>query len=149
MQKFGAALLFACCAVISGCSGSETAQEEGVSTDPDTAPYSGITAEEMVTLVGTEPFWGAEITDGTLKWTTPENIEGQTIEITRFAGNNGLGFSGTLDGKVMQLAVTPGDCSDGMSDRTYPFTATVIIGERQFFGCGYTDSRPFSGEETP
>ncbi|WFL76249.1 hypothetical protein P7228_09580 [Altererythrobacter arenosus] len=137
------------CFLASACTSEESATAEADSISEDTAAYSGISADEAVTLVGTEPFWGAEITGEDLRWTTPENIEGVTIQVARFAGNNGLGYSGELEGEAMQIAVTPGECSDGMSDRTYPFTATITIGDRQLTGCGYTDVQKYSGEETP
>ena len=48
-----------------------------------------------------------------------------------------------------ETVVTPGECSDGMSDRTYPFTVTLLLGEEQRTGCAWTDLQPYSGPETP
>jgi uncharacterized membrane protein len=122
-------------------------------TGPDesatTHAFNGIGADETVHFTGTEPFWGGEAKDGKLTYTTPENQAGATFAVQRFAGNSGLGFSGTLEGRSFDMAVTRGQCSDGMSDRTYPFTATVRIGEDQRNGCAWTDSHPFSGPEKP
>lgn len=111
--------------------------------------FDGIAPDEAITALGNEPFWNAQVEGETLTYSTPENIEGSLIAISRFAGNGGLGISGTLDGAALQLAITPGECSDTMSDRTYPFTATLTIGDEQRNGCAYTDQQPFSGEETP
>jgi uncharacterized membrane protein len=111
--------------------------------------FDGIGKNEEITLVGTEPFWNMGIEGVTLTYTTPDNMAGTTATVTRFSGNGGLGFSGTLDGQELQIAVTPGDCSDGMSDRTYPFTATVTLGETMLTGCGYTSEHEFRGEENP
>ena len=47
---------------------------------------------------------------------------------SRFAGRGGLSYSGTIDGRSFDMAVTPAECSDGMSDRTYPFVVTLRIG---------------------
>ena len=69
--------------------------------------------------------------------------------MTRFAGNNGLAISGDPGTAAFDLSVTPGACSDGMSDRTYPFTATLLIGNEQRQGCAWTDSQPFTGPERP
>lgn len=115
----------------------------------DVPVYDGIGEGETISLLGTEPFWGAKIAGGTMIYTTPENIDGVSIPVTRFAGNGGLGLHGEWTGKPVQIAVTPGECSDGMSDRIYPFTATVRIGESDLAGCGYTDSQPFTGDATP
>ncbi len=149
MRRIAVPVLLVGSVLVAACEGSSPKAEGNRVTEEETAAYSGIAPEEVLTLVGTEPFWGAEIDGGDLRWTTPENIEGTAIEVTRFAGNNGLGFSGTLEGEVMQVAVTPGACSDGMSDRTYPFTATIEIGDRQLNGCGYSDVQSYTGEETP
>ena len=105
----------------------------------DDRPYDGIAEDATLRLTGTEPFWGATIADGELTWSTPENIDGTTIAVRRFAGRGGLSFSGELDGAAMDVAVTPGDCSDQMSDRTYPFHATVQIGTRQYLGCAWRE----------
>ena len=115
----------------------------------DVPAFDGIGDGETITTLGTEPFWSAKITGSTMIYSTPENIDGTRIEVTRVAGNGGLRFSGTLDGAVLQMAVTPGECSDQMSDRTYPFTVTLTIGEAQLNGCGYTDKQGFEGGETP
>ena len=122
----------------------------GSNETPGEVPvFDEITDEEIITALGTEPFWSAKINGNSMVYTTPENIEGLRLELTRFAGNGGLGFTGGLDGSALQLTVTPGECSDGMSDRTYPFTATLKIGEALLAGCAYTDQQSFSGEELP
>lgn len=122
--------------------------------DPEGAVYDGIAPDETISLLGTEPFWGVEInprSDGgqTARLSSPEDIEGSSFDAERFAGNNGLGFTGELDGKPVQIAITPGTCSDGMSDRSYPFTATVAVGDATLFGCGYSDDAPFAGPQNP
>ncbi|XUU60894.1 COG3650 family protein [Erythrobacter sp. HA6-11] len=111
--------------------------------------YDGIADDEVITLVGTEPFWSMEIKQGTLLYTTPENLEGEVATVSRFEGNNGLGMAGELLEQPLAIAITPGECSDAMSDRTYPFTATVTVGGEQLNGCGYTDQQPFTGDEAP
>lgn len=115
----------------------------------DVPRYDGIAEGETIKLLGNEPYWGAKISDGTMVYSTPENIDGVSIPVTRFAGNGGLGFHGEWGGGPVQVAVTPGECSDGMSDRDYPFTATVKIGGADLVGCGYSDSHPFTGDEAP
>ena len=123
------------------------ARDEGVGEQAEA--FDGIAASETVYLTGTEPFWSAELADGEALYATPENIEGTRFSVQRFAGLNGVGFSGTLDGEQFDVTVTPGECSDAMSDRSYPFTATLLIGTEQRMGCGWTDRQPFSGPETP
>lgn len=123
----------------------------------DTQPFDGIAEDVNISLVGNEPFWNIEIApdgdgDGegySAVYSTPDNIDGAQFPVSRFAGNNGLGFNGELDGGIVQIAITPGDCSDTMSDRTYPYSATVALGARTLYGCGYTSDEPFTGDEAP
>ena len=144
--------------------GSEPAGEYGAETDGttanqapgdapgnanDTAPYSGIAPGETIRVTGTEPFWSGDVRGQSLTYSTPEDIDGATIQVERFAGRNGLALSGELEGAPFDMAITPGECSDGMSDRTYPFTVTLDVGGEQRRGCAWTDSRPFSGPERP
>lgn len=140
-----AASLVAAALLVAGCQQSDGIDESG-------EIFTGIADNATVNLVGNEPFWGMEIAPqagGYLAtYSTPENIDGATFAASRFAGNNGLGFSGELDGAAVQVALTPGECSDGMSDRAYPYTATVAIGETTLYGCGYSSDQPFSGDET-
>ena len=105
----------------------------------DTRPYSEIAEDDVVVALGTEPFWNARIDGETLVWKTPENIDGTSSAVDRFAGRGGVSFSGELRGESLDLAITPGKCNDGMSDRTYPFTATIRIGARQLNGCAHRE----------
>lgn len=126
-------------------------QTENADGAPGTSPegFDGIAASETVRFTGTEPFWGGSVSRERLTYETPENIEGSTIAVRRFTGQGGLGYSGTLDGRSFDMTITPGECSDGMSDRTYPFTVTLRIGEDTRFGCAWTDTQPFDGPDRP
>jgi len=118
--------------------------------DPSsTEPYDGIGADEVLHFTGTEPFWGGDVAGDTLTYSTPENQEGTAIAVKRFAGRGGISFSGKLDQADFEMAITPGECSDGMSDRTYPFTVTLEIGDETRNGCGWTDRQRFEGPEHP
>lgn len=119
----------------------------------DSEAFDGIASTASISVLGNEPFWGLEIVpEGesySATYSNPENIEGTTFEMTRFAGNNGVSFSGELDGEAVQVALTPGNCSDTMSDRSYPYSATASLGGSMLLGCAYTSDEPFTGEETP
>ena len=124
----------------------------GGATVPDadsTEAYDGIREDETVRFSGTEPFWGGTVTGTTLTYTTPENPDGETITVERFAGRGGLSFSGALAAGAFEMMVTPLACSDGMSDRTYPFTVTLKLGDEMRNGCAWTDRQRFEGPEAP
>ncbi|MGB3738274.1 MAG: hypothetical protein WA948_02860 [Pontixanthobacter sp.] len=131
--------------LLAGCSAGDGARV----TQDDSAPFAQIAEGEVVRFTGTEPFWGGEVVGEQLIYTTPENPDGATIQVRRFAGMNGLGYSGTLDGAAFDLAITPGTCSDQMSDRSYPYTATLRLGDETRNGCAFTDAQPFAGPKTP
>lgn len=114
-----------------------------------TDPYDGIASDEVLHFTGTEPFWGGEAQGTTLTYSTPEDPDGTTIAVERFAGRGGLALGGQLADQAFEMMVTPLTCSDGMSDRTYPFTITLQIGRETRNGCGWTDARPFEGPEHP
>lgn len=128
-----AALLAAC--------GSDEAQNVPGDTANGEA-FSGIADDAVLHLTGTEPFWGGTVRDETFTYSTPEDMEGTQIAVTRFAGRGGLSFSGELEGRALDLAITPAECSDGMSDRTYPFVATLQLGTEQREGCAWLESAP-------
>ncbi len=136
------ALLVTAFAALAACTPSD-------SIGRDTQPYAGIAKDETLTLLGTEPFWNIEISGSSADYSSPEMPDGTPFEVERFAGNNGLGYSGELSGRAMQIAITPGECSDGMSDRSYPFTATVTWGDDTLYGCGFTNNQRFTGDEAP
>jgi len=120
-----------------------------VATAADTQAYSGIGADEVVHFTGTEPFWGGQVSGEALTYTTPENQTGEMIAVDRFAGRNGISFSGELGGMPFVLAVTPGECSDGMSDRRYPFTVTLQVKGEQRKGCAWSDKHPLADAAKP
>lgn len=122
---------------------------QGDQISRDAQPFDGIREDEQLTLVGNEPFWNVEIAGDAAIYTARENMDGTQFVVSRFAGNNGLGFSGELEGEAIQITVTPGVCSDSMSDREYPFTVTITWGDRTLNGCGYTDAQPFTGDAAP
>lgn len=124
--------------LVSACSDASEVEQ--------TAGFDAIAADETVYFLGNEPFWGGEVTGTSLRYSTPENSAGDTFEVSRFVGNSGLGLSGQLAGAAFDLTITIGECSDTMSDRAYPFTATLKIDEELRSGCAWTDEMPFTND---
>lgn len=139
MHRFSPAV----CAVLIALTACQGANHEPVPV------FDGIGPEEVIRFTGTEPFWGGEAAGSELTYTTPDNSAGDLITVERFAGNSGLGLSGELGGQAFDMTVTPGECTDGMSDRTYPLTVTLSLGDDIREGCGWTDRLPFDGPENP
>ena len=141
--------LAACQQSNAGPDGAAEAAPGAVPDAESTEAYDGIGPDETLHLTGTEPFWGGEVRGSSMTYTTPENPEGTEIAIERFAGRGGLSFSGSLDGAALEMTATPLPCSDGMSDRTYPFTVTLKLGQELRNGCGWTEREPFEGTAQP
>ncbi len=118
---------------------------------PGTSPegFNAIAPDEVISFGGTEPFWGGTITGDELTYSTSENVGGEVVRVKRFTGQGGLGFSGGLGGRNFDLLITQGRCSDGMSDRTYPYVATLRLGEELREGCAHTDRQPYEGPARP
>ena len=49
----------------------------------------------------------------------------------------------------LTVTLKMGACSDGMSDRTYPFAVTLQVRGEKREGCAWTDKQAFSGPEHP
>lgn len=130
---------------LSGCHARRGEDNGGVPGDVDShKPFAEIAENETLHFVGTEPFWSGEATRNTLNYSTPATPDGTKISVTRFGGRNGLGLSGKLEDRTFDLTVTPGTCSDGMSDRRFPFTVTLKLGEEVRQGCAWTDRQRFT-----
>lgn len=150
MNRLAPFSLVAAVAMLSACQGEggRAADGKGVREGPGPA-FTGIALDERLRFTGTEPFWGGEATGSELVYTTPENPQGVRVSISRFAGNNGLSLSGQLGGQGFDMAVTEAPCSDGMSDRSYPFTVSLRMAGEERSGCAWTDRKPFSGPPAP
>lgn len=113
----------------------------------DTQPFAGIGANETINMTGTEPFWNVEVVGNSITYSTPEQIDGITGVVERFAGRGGYSLSGTLEGRILDATITPAECSDGMSDRQFPFAVTIMLGSDVLEGCGWTQATPFTEAE--
>lgn len=97
---------------------------------------AGVDLDQPLRVLGTEPFWAVDITPPGLTYSGVDRPEQK-------AANPGPTLQGTVAVWTTQtearapLVVTlmATDCSDGMSDRTYPLTAKVEIGGDTLTGC--------------
>lgn len=137
------------CVGMAGLALAACAPDSATDGDRAAPTFDGIAAVETVNFTGTEPFWGGEVRGDTLTYSTPEDIEGTQIAVSRFAGLGGVSWSGELDGQPFDLSLTEGECSDGMSDRTYPFVATLSVRGETRRGCAWSEARPFEGPANP
>jgi len=100
------------------------------------APAPQIVPGPSFRLVGNEPFWAVHIDSTVIRYITPEDTSG-----TRFPPVKPLQLGDTLrwtsstPATIIEVWVVPESCSDGMSDRTWSYRASVQVGDRKLQGC--------------
>ncbi|MBA4808505.1 hypothetical protein [Brevundimonas sp.] len=126
-------------AVLTGASGCYDRNDKGPESapPPETAPVlGGVDLGRPVRALGTEPFWSVEITPDNLVYTRMDQPK-------QNAPNRGATVQGTVATyatstdlkQALNVVLIATECSDGMSDRTYPLTARVEIGDDTLSGC--------------
>ena len=86
--------------------------------------------------LGTEPFWHVRVDGDTLVFSTPEDQDGRTMRGRRVPSRTGFAYVGNDGEKKFPLDISPGECSDGMSDNRYEYAATFTYGDATYKGCG-------------
>lgn len=84
-------------------------------------------------LSGTEPFWRVDVKGTTLVLTRPDPEPAVTGANASLAASSG---KATWTTPALTATVTAKTCSDGMSDRVYPYEAVVKVGDLELKGCG-------------
>lgn len=97
----------------------------------------GVDLNQPLRVIGTEPFWAVEITPDTLTYSGVERPE--QVFLTPGADVQGTTAVYAVENEgesSIKVTVMATECSDGMSDRIYPLTAMVEIGDETLNGCG-------------
>ena len=119
---------------------------------PEPAPVlGGVDLAQPVRALGTEPFWIVELTGTEMVYTAPEPPEQRAPQPNPVVqGTTATWETETADGTTLSVTLIATECSDGMSDRTYPLTAMVKLGERELTGCAASTAAVMStGESGP
>ncbi|MDB5468766.1 MAG: hypothetical protein JWR84_326 [Caulobacter sp.] len=87
-------------------------------------------------FVGAEPFWHLDVKGTTLVLTRPDE-PAVTATNAGLAASSGKAIWTAQAGTTTVIAtLEAGTCSDGMSDRVYPYKAEVKLGDLLLKGCG-------------
>lgn len=109
---------------------------------PGPAPVlAGVDLTRPLRVGGNEPFWAIEMTGSEMIYAgadRPGQRAPQPPPVMQ--GTMAVWESTTTAGNPLKVTLTATDCSDGMSDRTYPLTAMVEIGGEPLLGCAATAS---------
>lgn len=91
-----------------------------------------------LTLLGVEPFWDITLSDTNLVLSQPSE-ESLWFEYNRInISNDGVEIeaSGSEPHETIYITFSEGSCSDGMSDNTHPYRASLVYKGNTFEGCG-------------
>lgn len=98
---------------------------------------------ENLQASGTEPFWGIKVEGAALTYTTPETMDTpRQLQATRSSDAAGLHFVGENGGTEFRLDVRREACSDGMSEREYPFSVSLLLDGKTAKGCAFDQASP-------
>jgi uncharacterized membrane protein len=86
-------------------------------------------------LNGTEPFWAIDLDGQKLTYSSVAEPEKRTASIARSEVGGKLLLTGSLAGRTMTVTIAREQCSDGMSDRIYAYSANVTYGDEALKGC--------------
>lgn len=151
MRAFASILVTSALAalVLGACSPSAEAPE-GPEAAPAPAPVlAGVDLTQPLRALGTEPFWAVELTGSEMVYSGADRPEQRAPQGEPVIQGTMAIWEGTTGaGNPLKVTLTATDCSDGMSDRTYPLTAMVRIGEETLMGCAATVSATMSTGES-
>lgn len=100
-----------------------------------TTPQAAVNADFLGPLqaAGTEPFWGLRVGGKELVFSRPGQADVRVANPgPRMEGKSAVWAA---PHGALELTLTPGHCSDGMSDRDYPYTAVVVADGQTLSGC--------------
>ena len=87
--------------------------------------------------IGTEPFWNVALDGSDLRYTSADTPTPRSAAVVRHQANGVLELTGRFSGRPLRASIRRAPCSDGMSDRRYPFAMTLAIEGRVLTGCAY------------
>ena len=120
----------------SGRTSAAPADSPAAPVEPASAPAVPETAINAdfagpLQAAGTEPFWGLSIREDGLTLTRPDHPALQVAN----PGPAHEGKAAVWTTPGLKATLTPVHCSDGMSDRDYPYAAVVVVGTETLKGC--------------
>ncbi|MGB3393799.1 MAG: hypothetical protein WA956_12385 [Stenotrophomonas sp.] len=120
-------------------------------TDAEALPAAGPSARNepaadfpaTLQAIGTEPFWSVKVEGDVLVHTTPETMDApRQLQATRSSDVEGLHLAGGNGDAGFRLDVRREACSDGMSDREYPFGVSLLLDGKTARGCAFDPALP-------
>ncbi|MCS6626375.1 hypothetical protein N0B44_25975 [Roseibacterium beibuensis] len=145
------AFAFTALAVLTLAACSPPAEAPDAPAAPPAPPpvLAGVDLTQPLRALGTEPFWGVDLTGSEMVYSGADRPEQRAPQGEPTVQGTMATWEGTTGaGNPLKVTLTATDCSDGMSDRTYPLTAMVEIGDETLMGCAATRSAIMSVGES-
>ncbi len=134
--------------LVAACSQGTTEKAEAPADAPTPVSLGGVDLGQPLRALGTEPFWSVEITKDAMVYTGVDREEQRAANPQPVVqGTTAVYTAATEDGAEMVVTLIATECSDGMSDRIYPLTARVEMGEVSLNGCAA--SQAFLNSQPP
>ena len=134
---------------LAACSRGETPDQPAPEPAGPETVLGEVNLEEPLRALGTEPFWAVELTGSEMVYSGADRPEQRAPQgQPTMQGTMAIWEATTGAGNPLKVTLMATDCSDGMSDRTWPLTAMVQIGDETLMGCAATVSAIMSTGES-
>ena len=144
------ALLLIACSPEAPGGGEAAPPADAPAAGPAPAADPGAAFKVDFSASGTEPFWRVDIKG------TDITLSGPAAETATNTLATNAGLAATADAAIwtaqagampVTVTITKGECSDGMSDLKFDYSAQVVWGAETLKGCGFpTAAQPHEGE---
>lgn len=84
---------------------------------------------------GQQPFWAVDAAGRTAIYKSADNQRGRAIRVDRLTFAEGVEYVGIHAGRPFALTVRAGACTDSVSGKRLPMTATLKVSGRMLQGC--------------
>ena len=126
---------------------STPAASERLSDTPAPAADPGAAFRVDFSARGNETFWGVDIKGTDIVLTRPDAPAATATNAGLAATDRQAVWTAQAGATAVTVTLTKGDCSDGMSDLKYGYTARVVWGAETLEGCGFpTADQPREGQ---
>jgi len=139
--------------LLSACGGGDEAAN-GPSPTPNTAPSSASPApsqspaamEAEYVAHGNEPFWNVVTYRDRIVYSSPEKLDGETLDARMSQSNGWTRFEALMDAAPLVLEVRKAPCTDDMSGFAFSHEARLTRADGGWNGCARLASEPESRE---
>ena len=110
---------------------------------------SGVDLNGDISVLGTEPFWAVGFEGPAMNYSGLDRPEQRAPRPAPVVTETTATWTTTTEaGNALVVTLSDADCSDGMSDRSYPLEAVVQIGDETLHGCAASTAWLHSTDET-